>query len=131
MEPLPFIDSHDITIAAPADEVFRALAAQVERTPMLGKRGFPERGSLPPRELALAGQHRFARYSLRFVLSPETDGTRVTATTHADFGRGAGRIYRALVIGSGGHAYVVRRFLRQLRASVEKAALTSRQPARS
>jgi hypothetical protein len=42
------------------------------------------------------------------------------AVTHADSPSRAGKVYRALVIGSGGHALIIKRFLRQLRAAVEK-----------
>ena len=40
--------------------------------------------------------------------------TRVRATTLAEFPGIAGRIYRALVIGTGGHRVVVRRMLRRI-----------------
>jgi hypothetical protein len=122
MDPLPFVDMHEIAIAAPPDEVWRALEDKVAGTALLGRRGFPERDAKALERLTLTGGHRFARYSLIFELSPVADGTRVRATTHAEFRPGAGRIYRAVVIGSGGHALVVRRFLKQLRTAVERRA---------
>ncbi len=122
METLPFIDAHEQLIAAPREAVYAALAAKVQRTPILNGRAFPERTPAPPDKLALAGRHRFARYSLHFELCSDGEGTRVRAVTHADFPSRAGNVYRALVIGSGGHALIVKRFLRQLRATVEKRA---------
>jgi len=123
MDGLPFVDAHEVAVAAPRDQVWRALEAIIARNAMLGsRRGFPRREASPPERLVLAGRHRFAEYRLDFELLPAPDGTLVRATTHAAFGRGAGRIYRALVIGSRGHAFVVRRFLQKLRVTVEKRA---------
>lgn len=112
---LPFIDRHEIAVAAPAETVWARLCAAVGGNAMLGRRAaFPRREEEPPRRLLLAGRHPFATYELRFELTPADGETVVCATTHARFTAGLGRIYRALVIGSGGHAWVVRRFLRRL-----------------
>ena len=119
METLPFVDAHEVEIAAAPEVVFAALEAQVARTPLLGSaRAFPRRESAPPATLELAGAHRFARYALRFELLRTSGGTRVRAITHAEFFPGAGRVYRALVIGSGAHAQIVKRFLRRLGSRV-------------
>lgn len=76
-----------------------------------------ERSSL----VALEGEHRFARYALTFLLDPgEESATRLTAETHATFPGTAGRLYRAVVIGSGGHVLVVRRLLAQVRHLAER-----------
>ena len=64
----------------------------------------------PGRRLALRGRHRFANYALTFVF----DGGRLRALTHAEFPGLLGRLYRAAVIGSGGHRLVTRRMLRQV-----------------
>lgn len=64
----------------------------------------------PGRRLALRGRHRFAQYQLTFVL----DDGRLRAQTHAAFPGALGRLYRAAVIGTGGHRVVTRRLLRQV-----------------
>jgi hypothetical protein len=60
--------------------------------------------------LALEGSHRFSRYRLTFLLG---DGV-LRARTDADFPGLRGRLYRAAVIGSGGHRIVTRRLLGQV-----------------
>ncbi len=55
-------------------------------------------------------------YKLIFLLSDADGGTRVAAQTWAAFPGLKGRIYRALVIGSGGHRIVVRRMLKRIAA---------------
>jgi hypothetical protein len=62
----------------------------------------------PGRRLALYGRHRFAEYMLTFVF----DGGELHAQTHAVFPGVRGRLYRAAVIGSGGHSIIARRLLR-------------------
>jgi hypothetical protein len=62
----------------------------------------------------LRGRHRFSDYSLTFVV----DGERVRALTHAAFPGVLGRLYRAAVIGSGGHRIVVKRLLRKIAQAV-------------
>ncbi|MEU1864550.1 hypothetical protein [Streptomyces gardneri] len=67
---------------------------------------------VPGRELALEGRHRFSVYSLVFRIEELTDGrTRLRAESRAAFPGVAGWVYRALVIGSGGHAAGMRRML--------------------
>jgi hypothetical protein len=88
MEQLPYIDEHSQRVDAPA----RVVEAE------------------PGRRLALRGRHRFSNYALTFVL----DGDRLRAQTHAAFPGVPGRLYRAAVIGSGGHRLVTRRLLRQI-----------------
>lgn len=134
MEPLPFIDEHSLRIDAPAEVVWAALLkvlrgmgtssrfARILRCdPAQGTAAFAGRPgdavpgfrvaeSEPGRRLALRGRHRFARYALTFVL----DGGRLCAQTHAEFPGLRGRLYRAAVIGSGGHRLITRRILRQV-----------------
>ena len=56
-------------------------------------------------------------YKLVFELADEGRGhTRLRALTWAAFPGIAGKVYRALVIGSGGHRIVVRRMLKRIAA---------------
>jgi hypothetical protein len=135
LEQLPYIDEHDEPMDIPADVVWTALVSvlrrqmggsasmarvlgcdPVEATPGFAGRageavpGFRVAESQPGRLLALRGRHRFSRYALTFIL----DGNRLRAQTHAAFPGVLGRLYRALVIGTGGHRLVTRRLLRQV-----------------
>ena len=80
----------------------------------------------PPARLALAGRHWFAAYRLVFELTELPDGsTRLAAQTWAAFPGVKGRIYRALVIGSGGHRVVVRAMLKRIARSADKTPAMS------
>jgi hypothetical protein len=118
-EPLPFVDRHEIAIAAPPDAVWTRLWASFTRPGSVTDAIFAPRETVRPERLRLGGQHRFATYELLFELEPAGASTRLRATTHARFRAGLGRVYRALVIGSGGHALVVKRMLRRLRRAAE------------
>jgi hypothetical protein len=151
MDALPFVDDHTLQIEAPLDSVWRALLRTARASfaitlpkPILAlwgleetKRagawdasvavgdtllGFHVDACSPGQLLALRGRHRFSRYELRFELEP-MGGADVTihAKAFAVFPGWAGRLYRALVIGTGGHSVVVRRMLRSVarRASRE------------
>lgn len=83
--------------------------------------GFRVAASTPPSELALEGCHRFSRYSLTFRIDDVDGQVRVRAETRAEFPRFTGKLYRAVVIGSGGHVIVVRRLLRAIRRRAEHA----------
>jgi hypothetical protein len=131
---LPYIDEHALEIAAPADAIWaallrvvRGLAGSTALARILGcdpahasgtftgqpgdaVPGFRVVDAEPGHRLALAGHHRFAAYALTFVL----DGGRLRAQTHAAFPGVRGKLYRALVIGSGAHRLVTRRLLRQV-----------------
>ena len=135
MEQLPYIDEHSQQVDAPAAAVWAALS-KVLRRQMSGSETFarllgcdPAQGtaefdgrpgeavpgfrvveSEPGRRLELRGRHRFSNYALTFVL----DGDRLRAQTHAAFPGLLGRLYRAAVIGSGGHRLITRRLLRQI-----------------
>jgi hypothetical protein len=70
----------------------------------------------PSRRLVLWGSHRFARYALVFELGAVDDSLGgdcciLRAQTWAEFPGPAGRLYRAIVIGTRGHRLVVRRLL--------------------
>jgi hypothetical protein len=135
MEQLPYVDEHTQQIDAPADVVWAALL-KVLRRQMLGGAafarilgcdpaeataeltgrpgesvpGFRVEDADPGRRLVLRGRHRFSSYELTFVL----DGDRLRAQTRAAFPGVLGKLYRAAVIGTGGHRLITRRLLRQI-----------------
>jgi hypothetical protein len=139
MERLPYIDEYAIRVEGPADRTWvaitRALRGQAKGLPALvrvlgatpGERsgdwngdlngatipGFEVVDAQRPERLELRGRHRFARYSLVFLL----DGERVRAQTYAEFPGLKGRAYRALVISSGAHRLVAQRLLRRVAAT--------------
>lgn len=138
-EDLPHIDEHALVVAADVGEVWRVLLGEVDRAFVRtgsgavarlmgcaqrsadGPRplregstipGFQVSTAVPGAELVLSGRHRFSVYALTFRLDPAGPGrTRLCAVTRARFPGVTGRVYRALVIGSRGHVFVVRRFL--------------------
>jgi hypothetical protein len=143
MEQLSYIDEHSIAIDATRERVWGILAPVLRRylgvaapaslTRLLGLTPVEARGdwrgtlhpgdALPgfavaethaPERLALRGGHRFSRYALVFELDATGAGCILHAQTWAEFPGLAGRAYRALVIGSGGHRLVVRRLLRNV-----------------
>ncbi|OBJ82271.1 hypothetical protein [Mycobacterium asiaticum] len=122
MERLPYIDEHAIAIHAAASDVWSALLQKVCRDPADPTTvpiGFKLHEAIEPRRLALRGRHPFAVYRLIFEIEPhgsDLDGSRLRAVTFAAFPGPHGKIYRALVIGSGAHRVVVRRMLRQIAA---------------
>jgi hypothetical protein len=133
-ESLPYVDEHGLQIAAPASAIWAALlrvvrgmAGNTALARVLGcdparstgefagrpgdaVPGFRVVEAEPGRRLALRGRHRFADYALTFIV----DGDGLRAQTHAAFPGVLGRLYRALVIGSGAHRFVTRRLLRQV-----------------
>ncbi len=141
MEQLPYIDEHSITIDATCEHVWGALAqalrtdfggaASAPLTRLLGVTPAQARGNwrgtlqagdaLPgfavaethaPERLELRGRHRFSRYALVFELDAiGTARCTLRAQTWAEFPGPIGRVYRALVIGTGGHRLIVRRLL--------------------
>ena len=138
MEQLPYIDDQSQPVDAPADEVWTALLKVLRREmgggapiarilgcdPADGTTAFAGPGDTVPgfrvieadpgRRLALRGRHRFSRYALTFFV----EGDRLRAQTHAAFPGVLGWLYRAAVIGSGGHGIVTRRLLRRVRPRV-------------
>ena len=150
MSTLPFIDEYDTRVAASAEQVWGALVVTAGRlTPELpgwlvaawgldpatrsggsgadlavgdSVAGFRAAAIDPGHALALRGRHRFAEYELRFELEPLSAGdTRLRAQTRASFPGLRGRLYRLLVIGSGGHRIAVRRILARIGARAESA----------
>lgn len=83
--------------------------------------GFRVERAVPGAELALEGRHRFSRYALIFRIHELGPGrSRLRAETRAVFPGAAGRVYRALVIGTHGHVVAVRRMLRATRARAQR-----------
>ncbi|MFD7570879.1 hypothetical protein ACFV6U_10195 [Streptomyces sp. NPDC059810] len=139
MSVLPFVDEHVVVVDAGVEELWARLLVKVGRSlsTASGARyarvvgavpresggvrplgagsefpGFRVARVVPGRELALEGRHRFSTYSLVFRVEELGGGRcRLRAETRAVFPGVAGRVYRALVIGSGGHAFAMRRLL--------------------
>jgi hypothetical protein len=84
--------------------------------------GFHVEAAEEPRELALAGSHRFSNYALIFRLEPTAAGrTRLRAETRAEFPHLKGSVYRALVIGTRGHVLATRRLLNAAKQRAERS----------
>ncbi|HYP49028.1 MAG TPA: hypothetical protein VEQ61_10360 [Thermoleophilaceae bacterium] len=108
---LPFVDEHALATRMSPERAWEAL---LHSAPSLG---FTVTESTAPRRLVLEGRHPFSRYALVFLIDPAGDGGSVLrAQTSAAFPGLAGTAYRALVVGSGAHAIVVRRMLRRMAA---------------
>src|SRR5262245_30814327 len=134
MERLPYIDEHYTRVGATPertwDAVVRIARGRLARPApkafaalwrLEPESGFAVAEEAAPRHLALRGRHRFSRYELAFDIDPGPDGVTLSARTSAVFPGIAGRAYRALVIGSGAHRLVVRRMLKQIARSAERA----------
>jgi hypothetical protein len=126
MERLPYIDEHAITIDATREETWSALLRVVcrdPRDPSSVPIGFVLDEARPYDRFALKGRHPFAVYRLVFELDNDfaPRRTRVRALTWADFPGLHGKVYRALVIGTGGHRVAVRRMLKRLKKAVAVA----------
>jgi hypothetical protein len=122
---LPLVDEHHTIIGAGPDAVWTALRAWWDRmSDRKGVRayarlvgcedaaGFHVAREIPPSELALAGRHRFSTYELTFRVSAlESERSRLSAETRAQFPGVTGGAYRTLVIGTRFHVFAVRRLL--------------------
>lgn len=141
-DPLPFLDEHREHIDVPADVAWTALVGVLRRRvggarslarvlgcdPLEGTPGFAGRvgetlpgfrvvDSEPGRRLALRGRHRFARYALTFLI----DGDQLRARSEAAFPGIHGRMYRTLLMGTGGHRLVTRGLLRHVARAAGRA----------
>ncbi|APE16930.1 hypothetical protein K0O64_03195 [Mycolicibacterium pallens] len=117
MERLPYIDEHAITVPANRATTWHAVLRTMcsnPDDPTTVPFGFTLDTAEQPDRFALRGRHWFAKYKLIFLLTDTDTGTRVAAQTWAAFPGFKGKIYRALVIGSGGHRVVVRRMLKHI-----------------
>jgi len=123
----PYVDEHSVEVAVPPDRAWPVLLRHVDHllraaaaspvTLLLGTRpreGFAVVAEEPPTRLTLAGHHRFSRYVLDLRLEPVAAGSRVVATTYAEFPGLHGRGYRLLVVSSRLHRVATRRLLRSL-----------------
>jgi hypothetical protein len=82
--------------------------------------GFHVSQAQSPSLLKLDGAHRFSQYRLTFHIDElGRDRSRLRAETHAVFPGPHGRLYRALVIGTGGHVVAVRRMLHTIKRRAE------------
>ncbi|MFD5630968.1 hypothetical protein [Streptomyces sp. NPDC127072] len=145
---LPYVDEHVTVVAAEAEVVWRGLGETLDRSfsrpraagyarlvgcadrTASGPRplgdgatlpGFRVVSSVPGRELVLEGRHRYSVYALVFRLDHAGPGrTRLSAQTRAAFPGLAGRLYRRLAVGTGGHAIGVRRLLAAVRRQSER-----------
>jgi hypothetical protein len=125
---LPFVDEHTRDVAVPPDRTWAVLSDYVVRLTtsphgglsgvlfrVLGtvpRSGFEVVASDPPREVVLAGRHRFSTYRLVFRVEPAAGGSRLHALTYAAFPRLRGRAYRTALMVSRGHARATRGMLR-------------------
>lgn len=128
MERLPYIDEHAITVDADRGDTWSALLRVMCRDPhdpSTVPTGFVLAEARAPERLALKGRHPFAVYRWVFELDDQPAGrTRVRAATWAAFPGIHGRIYRSLVIGTGGHRVAVRWTLKRVAAeAVRETAL--------
>lgn len=134
MEGLPYVDEHRTRVSATPERTWDAVvrlargrlarpapAAFTALWRLEPASGFAVAEEIAPRHLALRGRHRFSRYELAFDVDPAADGVTLRARTSATFPGIAGAAYRALVIGTGGHAILVRRMLKQIARSAERA----------
>lgn len=140
---LPFVDEHHVLVNAPVDIVWGQVGAMAGRSGPAGRvvasilatvprrpsgdpltqgaalTGFAVQEAVPGDRLVLVGRHRFSEYALIFTLAAEPGGTQVGGITRARFPGVRGRLYRALVIGSGGHRVMMMRMLRGIRRAAE------------
>ena len=83
--------------------------------------GFRVVEAQPGVKLALAGEHRFSRYTLTFTIDDLGGGrSRLRSATDAAFPGLVGSAYRAMVIGSGMHARLMRSMLAGIRRDAER-----------
>jgi hypothetical protein len=145
---LPYVDEHSVAIEAALGAAWDALLRVVEGsfasggssrgarllgcadTGASGPRpladgstvpGFHVEVAQPPRELALAGSHRFSDYALIFRLDELGESrTTLRAETRAAFPGLKGRAYRAMVIGTRMHVLATRRILGATKRRAER-----------
>jgi hypothetical protein len=121
MERLPYIDEHAISVAANRPDTWSALLAMWCQDPRDASEVrvpfFSLEEAVPTERLALKGRHPFAVYRLVFALDDDGPArTRLSARSWADFPGVCGKVYRELVIGTGGHRVAVRRMLKRIAA---------------
>ncbi|MGW0247361.1 hypothetical protein ACWDYH_12050 [Nocardia goodfellowii] len=121
MERLPYIDEHSRVVDANRDRAWKAVLRVIckdPHDPSTVPGGFSLAAAEEPARLVLRGRHWFSTYELIFLLDEEgRNRTRVRAQSWAKFPGPHGKIYRALVIGTGGHKLVMRRMMRRIDAA--------------
>jgi RNA polymerase sigma-70 factor (TIGR02960 family) len=106
------IHGYTFLIVDPARHLLRPAPKAFARAwRLVPSSGFAVAERRKPSRLVLVGHHRFARYELVFEVDTAGGHTTLRARTFAEFPGVLGRLYRTAVIGSGGHAFVVRRLL--------------------
>jgi hypothetical protein len=133
---LPFVDEYSRDVAAAPVRTWAALQRYVETLTseshsvllrvllrVLGtvpRSGFEVVDSDPPREVVLAGRHRFSTYQLVFRVDAVGTGSRLRALTYAEFPGLRGRVYRTGLMLSTGHRRATEGMLRKVaRRAVE------------
>jgi hypothetical protein len=121
MKRLSYIDEHAISVGADSADTWSALLRVMcgdPHDPTTVPTGFVLDEARPAERFALKGRHRFAVYRWVFELDHVgPDHTRLRAITCADFPGLHGKLYRALVIGTGAHRVVVRWTLKRIAAA--------------
>lgn len=129
MERLPYIDEHAITLAASPADTWAALLTVLcgnPSDPTTVPLGFALAEATPPRRFVLKGRHPFAVYRWVFELDElDPQRTQVRSQTWAAFPGPHGKVYRAVVIGSGGHRVAVRAVLRRIAAAARRSVQPS------
>jgi hypothetical protein len=124
MERLPYIDEHAICVAASRAATWSALLRVLCRDPndpATVPTGFALSEVTPTERLVLRGRHPFSVYRWGFELDDEGPlRTRVRSQTWAAFPGLHGKVYRALVIGTGAHRVVVRLMLRRIASEARR-----------
>jgi len=128
MERLPYIDEHAITLDTDTATTWAAVLTTLcgdaadPRAPFGFVIGDFEAGT----RLSLRGRHPFAAYEWVFILDAvNARRTRVRSQTRAAFPGPHGKVYRALVIGTGGHRVAVRRTLKRIAGRARQEQKTS------
>lgn len=152
LESLPYLDEHAVIIEAGHEVAWLALLRMVETagpgrfarflgcldTAASGARPLAEWSTVPgfhvvmvdrPRELALAGRHRYSDYALVFRLDElGAQRCRLRAETRAAFPGAMGGAYRMLLMGTGLHVLATRRMLGVVRRDAESTAARGAAP---
>lgn len=134
LDDLPTVDEHSIDVAAKPDAVFDAVQQRFAHllSGPFGRAFARVWGCEPPNAFAvaeqrrphllvLAGKHRFSRYGIIFRITPAQAGATLSAESHAEFLGLTGRLYRAAVVGSGGHVVATRLLLRNIAATARRS----------
>jgi hypothetical protein len=124
---LPLLDEHSAILRGSPSAAWQAVRqyalslAQSDHV-VLGRllgtdppSGFDVAEEITGERMALAGRHRFARYRLVFELEERPgNATKLSVLSFAAFPGVRGRLYRALLMGTGGHVIAVRHMLRTI-----------------